>query len=84
MTEFVAVRVLEFRKMAKQIREFPVKGTSILSSMFLNSIATRYLIWPGLNRVPQNLWAQAIKRCPSVVFAVENSNAFTSIFNANM
>ena len=65
VTEFSAVRGLGFRKMAKQIIEFLVKATSILSSIVPNSIATRYLLWPGLNRVPQNIWAYAIKRCPT-------------------
>ena len=85
VTEFSAVRGLGFRKMAKQIIEFLVKATSILSSMVPNSIATRYLLlaWAESSSSKYLGLSHQKMSYTSVVLAVENSDAFTSISDEN-
>ena len=85
VTEFSAVRGLGFRKMAKQIIEFLVKATSILSSIVPNSIATIYLLlaWAESSSSKYLGLSHQKMSYTSVVLAVENSNAFTSISDEN-
>ena len=85
VTEFSAVQGLAFRKMVKQIREFLVKATSILSSMVPNSIATRYLLlaWAESSSLKYLGLSHQKMSYTSVVLAVENSDAFTSISDDN-
>ena len=50
--------------MAKQSREFPVKRTSIMSSMVLNSIATRYLILARAESSPLKFLGASHQKMP--------------------
>ena len=85
VTEFSAVRGLGFRKIAKQIIEFLVKATSILSSIVSNSIATRYLLlaWAESSSLKYLGLSHQKMSYTSVVLAVENSDAFPSISDDN-
>ena len=87
VTEFSAVWGLGFRMIAKQIIEFLVKATSILSSMIdiPNSIATRYLLlaWAESSSLKYLGLSHQKMSYTSVVLAVENSDAFTSISDDN-
>ena len=68
--------------MAKQIREFPVKAVSLMSNMDPDSMATRYC---GLETSSSKYLGASHQKVSytSVISAVENSDAFKSIFNAN-
>ena len=85
VTGFSAVQGLGFRKMAKQIIEFLVKATSILSTMVPNSIASRYflLAWAESSSSKYLGLSHQKMSYTSVVLAVENSDAFTSISDEN-
>ena len=65
--------------MAKQIREFPVKAMSVMSNIVPDSMATRYFGLEASSSKYLGARHQYVSE-GSVVFAVENSVSFNSIF----